>query len=93
MADFILNKPSHFFARVFGNPAGDPVLLKSRGVTLLRDTPAQASGFFFLTYSKCSVICSAFFLFRLQLCEEGVSRQVQFRSSAWVHQAALHCYC
>ena len=26
------------FSRVFGNPAGDPVLLKSRGVTLLRDT-------------------------------------------------------
>ena len=38
MADFILNMPPHFFARVFGNPAGDPVLLKSRGVTLLRDT-------------------------------------------------------
>ena len=38
MADFILNKPSHSFARVFGNPVGDPVLLKSRGVTLLRDT-------------------------------------------------------
>ena len=37
MADFILNMPSHLFARVFGNPAGDPVLLKSRGVTLLRD--------------------------------------------------------
>ena len=38
MADFILNMPLRFFARVFGNPAGDPVLLKSRGVTLLRDT-------------------------------------------------------
>ena len=37
MADFILNMPPHFFARVFGNPAGDPVLLESRGVTLLRD--------------------------------------------------------
>ena len=37
MADFILNMPLRFFARVFGNPAGDPVLLKSRGVTLLRD--------------------------------------------------------
>ena len=37
MADFILNMPPHFFARVFGNPVGDPVLLKSRGVTLLRD--------------------------------------------------------
>ena len=37
MADFILNTPLRFFARVFGNPAGDPVLLKSRGVTLLRD--------------------------------------------------------
>ena len=37
MADFILNMPPGFFARVFGNPAGDPVLLKSRGVTLLRD--------------------------------------------------------
>ena len=47
MADFILNMPPHFFARVFGNPAGDPVLLKSRGVTLLRDTPGQASVFFF----------------------------------------------
>ena len=30
--------PLRFFSRVFGNPAGDPVLLKSRGVTLLRDT-------------------------------------------------------
>ena len=59
MADFILNMPLRFFARVFGNPAGDPVLLKSRGVTLLRDTPGQASFLllFFLTYSKCSVIC------------------------------------
>ena len=38
MADFILNMPSHLFARVFGNPAGDPMLLKSRGVTPLRDT-------------------------------------------------------
>ena len=38
MADFILHMPPRFFARVFGNPAGDPVLLKSRGVTLLRDT-------------------------------------------------------
>ena len=38
MADFILNMPLRFFARVFGNPAGDPVLLKSRGVTLLRDS-------------------------------------------------------
>ena len=38
MADFILNMPLRLFARVFGNPAGDPVLLKSRGVTLLRDT-------------------------------------------------------
>ena len=47
MADFILNMPPGFFARVFGNPAGDPVLLKSRGVTLLRDTPGQASFFFF----------------------------------------------
>ena len=47
MADFILNMPPHFFARVFGNPAGDPELLKSRGVTLLRDTPGQASVFFF----------------------------------------------
>ena len=37
MADFILNMPLRLFARVFGNPAGDPVLLKSRGVTLLRD--------------------------------------------------------
>ena len=37
MADFILHMPPRFFARVFGNPAGDPVLLKSRGVTLLRD--------------------------------------------------------
>ena len=37
MADFILHMPLRFFARVFGNPAGDPVLLKSRGVTLLRD--------------------------------------------------------
>ena len=37
MADFILNMPPGLFARVFGNPAGDPVLLKSRGVTLLRD--------------------------------------------------------
>ena len=37
MADFILPMPPRFFARVFGNPAGDPVLLKSRGVTLLRD--------------------------------------------------------
>ena len=37
MADFILNMPLRFFARVFGNPAGDPALLKSRGVTLLRD--------------------------------------------------------
>ena len=34
---FILHMPPRFFARVFGNPAGDPVLLKSRGVTLLRD--------------------------------------------------------
>ena len=41
MADFILNMPLRFFARVFGNPAGDPVLLKSRGVMLLRDTLAQ----------------------------------------------------
>ena len=47
MADFILNMPLRLFARVFGNPAGDPVLLKSRGVTLLRDTPGQASFFFF----------------------------------------------
>ena len=38
MADFILHMPLRFFARVFGNPAGDPVLLKSRGVTLLRDS-------------------------------------------------------
>ena len=38
MADFILHMPPRFFARVFGNPAGDPVLLKSRGVTLLRDS-------------------------------------------------------
>ena len=38
MATFILHMPLRFFARVFGNPAGDPVLLKSRGVTLLRDT-------------------------------------------------------
>ena len=38
MADFILNMPLSFFARVFRNPAGDPVLLKSRGVTLLRDS-------------------------------------------------------
>ena len=38
MADFILNMSLRFFARVFGNPAGDPVLLKSRGVTLLRDS-------------------------------------------------------
>ena len=37
MADFILNMPLRFFARVFGNPAGDPVLLKSRGVKLPRD--------------------------------------------------------
>ena len=37
MADFILNMPLRFFARVFGNPVGDPVLLKSRVVTLLRD--------------------------------------------------------
>ena len=37
MADFILHMPLRFFARVFGNPAGDPVLLKSRRVTLLRD--------------------------------------------------------
>ncbi|RMX43673.1 hypothetical protein pdam_00006333 [Pocillopora damicornis] len=42
MADFILNMPLRFFARVFGNPAGDPVLLKSRGVTLLRDIPGEA---------------------------------------------------
>ena len=41
MADFILNMPLRFFARVFGNPAGDPVLLKSRGVMLLCDTLAQ----------------------------------------------------
>ena len=41
MADFILNMPPGFFARVFGNPAGDPVLLKSRGVTLLRDSPKR----------------------------------------------------
>ena len=41
MADFILNMPLRLFARVFGNPAGDPVLLKSRGVMLLRDTLAQ----------------------------------------------------
>ena len=34
---FYSQHASHFFARVFGNPAGDPVLLKSRGVTLLRD--------------------------------------------------------
>ena len=47
MADFILHMPLSFLARVFGNPAGDPVLLKSRGVTLLRDTPGQASFFFF----------------------------------------------
>ena len=46
MADFILNMPLRFFAHVFGNPAGDPVLLKSRGVMLLRDTPGQASFFF-----------------------------------------------
>ena len=37
MADFILNIPLSFFARVFGNPAEDPVLVQSRGVTLLRD--------------------------------------------------------
>ena len=43
MADFILNMPLRFFARVFGNPAGDPVLLKSRGVTLLRDKASQTS--------------------------------------------------
>ena len=41
MVDFILNMPLRLFARVFGNPAGDPVLLKSRGVTLLRDTDSQ----------------------------------------------------
>ena len=41
MADFILHMPPRFFARVFGNPAGDPVLLKSRGVTLLRDKPSK----------------------------------------------------
>ena len=41
MADFILNMPPGLFARVFGNPAGDPVLLKSRGVTLLRDTSTE----------------------------------------------------
>ena len=41
MADFILNMPLRLFARVFGNPAGDPVLLKSRGVMLLRDTDSQ----------------------------------------------------
>ena len=50
MADFILHMPLRFFARVFGNPAGDPVLLKSRGVTLLRDTPGQASFFFFFFF-------------------------------------------
>ena len=38
MADFILHMLPRFFARVFGNSAGDPVLLKSRGVTLLRDS-------------------------------------------------------
>ena len=42
MADFILNMPLRFFARVFGNPAGDPVLLKSRGVTLLRDNVRES---------------------------------------------------
>ena len=36
--------PPRFFARVFGNPAGDPVLLKSRGVTLLRDKPHYRRG-------------------------------------------------
>ena len=44
MADFILNMPLRFFARVFGNPAGDPVLLKSRGVTLLRDNNIDIYG-------------------------------------------------
>ena len=46
MADFILNMPLRFFARVFGNPAGDPVLLKSRGVTLLRDNSQHRRGVF-----------------------------------------------
>ena len=43
MADFILNMPLRLFARVFGNPTGDPVLLKSRGVTLLRDNFENAT--------------------------------------------------
>ena len=43
MADFILNMPLCFFARVFGNPAGDPLLLKSRVVTLLRDSMKNPS--------------------------------------------------
>ena len=43
MVDFILNMPVSFFARVFGNPAGDPVLVKSRGVTLLRDSISKLS--------------------------------------------------
>ena len=60
MADFILHMPLRFFARVFGNPAGDPVLLKSREVTLLRDTLGQASFFvffffFFFNGSKTSL--------------------------------------
>ena len=51
MADFILNMPLRFFARVFGNPAGDPVLLKSRGVTLLRDK--NETDEYYVTSSSC----------------------------------------
>ena len=63
MTDFILNMPSPFFARVFGNPVGDPVLLKSRGVTLLRDRPSShifhhvpSSLFAFFSFSSLLVL-------------------------------------
>ena len=63
MADFILNMPLRFFARVFGNPAGDPVLLKSRGVTLLRDI--------------CRISCLPNGTFPLkQTCKEMKGREV-----------------
>ena len=55
--------PLRFFARVFGNPAGDPVLLKSRGLTLLRDI--------------CRISCLPNGTFPLkQTCKEMKGREV-----------------
>ena len=52
--------PLRFFARVFGNPAGDPVSLKSRGVTLLRDTATQIENFLFISLRAILNVCLAY---------------------------------